>query len=88
MFTGAKETLSRSTKDSERQVSEEIRHIYPDAFSKNPKTSCNPVPSHEHLPLIGRENRLNWISLVGELQGLLNAYSKEVINRASMDFAY
>lgn len=66
----------------------EIRHIDPDAFSKNPTTTCNPVPSHEHLLLILRENRLNWISLVGELEDLLHAYSEEVINQALMDFAY
>lgn len=87
-LTGAKENLSRSTKDGERQVSGEIRHIDPDAFSKNPTTTCNPVPSHEHLLLILRENRLNWISLVGELEDLLHAYSEEVINQALMDFAY
>ena len=74
--------------DSEKQTPKEKRHIDPNVFNKNASTTCNPVPSHEHLLLILRKNRLNWISLVGELQDLLKAYSEEVINQALMDFAY
>lgn len=77
-----------SGNDSEKQTPTENRHIDPDVFNENASTTCNPTPNNEHLLLILRENRLNWISLVGELQDLLKAYSEEVINQALMDFSY
>ena len=83
-FTGDIE----SANDSEKQNPKGNRHIDPDVFTKNASTSCSPILSHEHLLLILRENRLNWISLVRELQDLLKAYSEEVINQALMDFSY
>lgn len=83
-FTGDIE----SANDSEKQSPKGNRHIDPDVFTKNASTTCNPIPSHGHLLLILRENRLNWISLVRELQDLLKAYSEEVINQALIDFSY
>ena len=54
-----------SANDSEKQTPKEHRHIDPNVFTKNASTTCNPIPSHEHLLLILRENRLNWISPCG-----------------------
>ena len=44
--------------NSEKQTPKEHRHIDPNVFTKNASTTCNPIPSHEHLLLILRENSL------------------------------
>lgn len=51
-------------------------------------STVSPVPSNEHLLCLLRENELNWFSFVMELRLLLNNYSREVLNQASLDFAH
>ena len=83
-----REPFCGSTGESGKKAPEENRHIDPDVFSKNATATCNPVPNHEHLLLILRENRLNWISLVRELQELLKAYTEDVVNQALVYFVF
>ena len=59
----------------------------PDSLIKN-IASVSPVPSHEHLLCMLRENGLNWFSFATELKLLLNGYSAEVLNQALVDFAH
>lgn len=77
-----------STTYEENRCSERRNLTDPDVLNKDVDIAVSPVPSHEHLLYMLRQNGLNWFSFVTELKLLLKNYSPEVLNQALVDFAH